>query len=57
LNQAVVLRLSFIYQLLPAQPLEGRRYATLLNSLIWATKDYFFDEKTTIVAKNQQETS
>jgi hypothetical protein len=28
-----------------------------LNLLIWVTKDYFFDEKTTVVAKNQQETS
>ena len=42
--------------MIQAQPLGSRRRATQLNPLIWAAKGYFFDEKTTVVAKNQQET-
>jgi hypothetical protein len=57
LNKASALRLSLTYQLIQAQPVGNKRRATRLNSLIWATKGYFFDEKTTAVAKNQQESS
>jgi len=60
LNSAQALRLYFVQGIF-AQTL----FCLLVDSsatawrqmLIWATRGHFFDEKTTLVAKNQQETS